>query len=529
MKKYLQKFEPLGLLFLVAGIIWYSVANTWGKWNLGLVVAGGLMAIIGITANYRQILVSLGKRSTKYAVNYVFSIILVIAVVAGLNYLGQKHTKRFDTTSSARYSLAPQTVQVLEKLAGDVDIRAFYPGGDDARVKELLIEYKTISKHIRYQFIDPDKQPDVAKQYGVSSYGTVQNPFSGEQIKFGTIIISKQERNEKIEKRSEEVQEEDLTNAIIKVGRSEAKKVYFVQGHGEKDPTDTDQRGYSEAQKAMESQGYKVGVVNLAGEGKVPADAKVLIIAGAAADPFPQEIQFVQDFLNKGSGGLFLLLDPAPAPSFDTFLKEWGVQVDKDVVLDVSGAGRLMGTGPSFPLVFKYENHKITERFNTMTFFPFTRSIQPEKSVPGGLTVEPLFNSSENSWGETNLNDPKISFDPDRDIKGPLPLAVAVTKEVKPLSDKSPAAKARIVVTGTSNFPINAYFPQQGNGNLFLNMVSWLALDEDLISIRPKQADDRRILLSQSQLSAVRLLVLFVLPGIALIAGVIVVMKRRRR
>jgi ABC-type uncharacterized transport system involved in gliding motility auxiliary subunit len=529
MKKYLQKLDTLGLLFLVAGVIWYSVSNTWGKWDLGFVIAGALMVITGIAANYRQILASLGKRSTKYASNYVVSLILVIAVVSGLNYLGQRHPKRFDTTSGGQYSLAPQTIQVLEKLAGDVDIKAFYPGGDDARVEELLVEYKTISKRIRYKFIDPDKQPDVAKQYGVSSYGTAQNPFSGNTIKFGTIVVSYQNRKEKIEKRSEEVQEEDLTNAIIKVGRSEAKKIYFVQGHGEKDPSDTDQKGYSETQRAMESQGYSVGIVNLAGEGKVPADAKVLIIAGPTSEPFPQELQLINDFLNKGSGGLFLLLDPAPAPSLDTFLKAWGVQVDKDVILDVSGAGRLMGTGPAYPLVLRYENHKITERFNTMTFFPFTRSIQPEKSVPEGLTVEPLFKSSENSWGETNLNDPKVSFNEDKDIKGPLPLAVAVTKEIKPSSDKSPKAKARIVVTGTSNFPINAYFPQQGNGNLFLNMVSWLAQDEDLISIRPKQSDDRRIMLSQSQLSSVKLLAVYLLPGIALFVGIIVVMKRRRR
>jgi ABC-type uncharacterized transport system involved in gliding motility auxiliary subunit len=529
MKKYLQKFDTLGLLLLVAGIIWYSVSSTWGKWNLSLVIAGVLLVITGIAANYRQIFASLGKRSTKYASNYVISLILVIAVVSGLNYLGQRHPKRFDTTSGGRYSLAPQTIQVLGKLAGDLDIKAFYPGGDDDRVKELLLEYKTISKRIRYKFIDPDKQPDVAKQYGVSSYGTVQNPFSGEQIKFGTIIVTYQNRKEKIEKRSEEVQEEDLTNAIIKVGRSEAKKVYFVQGHGEKDPSDTDQRGYSETQKALESQGYSVGVVNLAGEGKVPADAKVLIIAGPTSEPFPQELQFVDDFLNKGAGGLFLLLDPPPAPSLETFLKPWGVQVDKDLILDDSGVGRLMGTGPAYPLVLRYENHRITERFNTMTFFPFTRSIQPEKSLPEGLTVEPLFKSGEKSWGETNLNDPKISFNPEKDLKGPLPIAVAVTKEIKPSSDKSPKAKARIVIVGTSNFPINAYFPQQGNGNLFLNMVSWLAQDEDLISIRPKQSEDRRILLSQSQLSAVRLLAVFVLPGIALIAGIIVVMKRRRR
>jgi ABC-type uncharacterized transport system involved in gliding motility auxiliary subunit len=529
MKKYLQKLDTLGLLLLLAAFIGYLVSNVWEKWNWGLAIAGGLMVIIGIAANYRQILSSLGKRSTKYAGNYVVSLVLVIAIVSGLNYLGQRHTKRFDTTGGSRYSLAPQTTQVLGKLTGDVDIKAFFPGGDYAPLKELLVEYRTISRHIRYEFIDPDKQPDVAKRYNVTTYGTFQNPFTGSQLKFGTLVLTLRNREEKIEKRSEEVQEEDLTNAIIKVGRSEAKKVYFIQGHGEKDSSDTDRQGYSEAKKAMESQGYAVGTVNLAGEGKVPADAKALIIAGATTEPFPQELQFINDFLNQGSGGLFLLLDPHPAASFDAFLKSWGVSADNDLVLDVSGAGRLMGTGPSIPLVIKYESHAITDRFKAMTFFPLTRSIQPEKSMPAGLTVDALFKSNENSWGETNLGIREASYDPTKDLKGPLPLAVAVTKEIKPSSDKGPAVKARIVVTGTSNFPINAYFPTQGNGNLFLNMVSWLAQDEDLISIRPKPAEDRRILLSQSQLAALRLFTIFILPGIALVVGVAVVWNRRRR
>jgi ABC-type uncharacterized transport system involved in gliding motility auxiliary subunit len=410
-----------------------------------------------------------------------------------------------------------------------VEIKAFFPGGEYAPLKELLVEYGTVSRHVRYEFIDPDKQPDVAKRYNVTTYGTFQNPFTGSQLKFGTLILTLGNREEKIEKRSEEVQEEDLTNAIIKVGRSEAKKVYFVQGHGEKDISDTDRQGYSEAKKVMENQGYTVGTVNLASEGKVPADAKLLIIAGATNEPFPQEIQFINDFLNKGSGGLFMLLDPHPAPAFDSFLKGWGVKVDNDLVLDVSGAGRLMGAGPSIPLILSYENHPITERFKAMTFFPLTRSIQPEKSIPTGLTVETLFKSNENSWGETSLGTREASYDPTKDLKGPLPLAVAATKEIKPSSDKGPAVKARIVVTGTSNFPINAYFPAQGNGNLFLNMVSWLAQDEDLISVRPKPAEDRRIVLSQSQLATLRIFTMFILPGIALVVGFVVVMNRRRR
>jgi ABC-type uncharacterized transport system involved in gliding motility auxiliary subunit len=529
MKKYLQKLDTLGLLLLVAAFIWYSVSNVWEKWNLVLVIAGGVLVIVGISANYRQILASLGKRSTKYASNYVISVILIIAIVSGLNYIGQRHVKRFDTTGSGKYTLAPQTAQVLGKLSKDLEIKAFFPGGDYTPLKELLIQYKTSSSHVHYEFIDPDRQPEVAKQYEVTVYGTFNNPMTGSQLKAGTVIVSYGDRREKIEKRSEEVQEQDLTNAIIKAGRAESKKIYFIEGHAEKDPSSEEQTGYSSAKKALEEQGYKVGTVNLVSAGKVPDDAKVLVEAGPKTEPFPQELQFLSDFLNSGKGGLLALVDPAPAPSLQGFFKEWGVQADNDLVLDVSGVGRLVGAGPSIPLVRSYESHNITERFRAMTFFPLTRSIQPDKVAPGGITVNTLFKSDVNSWGETNLKNSQASYDPKEDLKGPLSLAVAVMKEIKPASDKGSSIKARMVVVGTSNFPINSYFENQGNGNLFMNMISWLAQDEDLISIRPKSPEDRRIMMSQSQLSLLRLLVIFVLPGIVLIIGIAVVVNRRRK
>jgi ABC-type uncharacterized transport system involved in gliding motility auxiliary subunit len=530
MKKYLQKLDALGLLLLVVAVIWYSVSNIWGAWNLGLAIAGGIMVLIGLAANYRQILASFGKRSTKYAGNYVISVVLVIAIVFGVNYIGQKHTKRFDMTASGRFTLAPQTIQVLDSLDQKVDIKAFFPGGDSAPLRELLVEYRTESGQIEFEFIDPDRQPDVARQYDVSSYGVLPNPFTGTQIKYGTVIVSYGDRTEKIEKRSEEVEEEDLTNAIIKTTRTEAKKIYFVQGHGEKDPTASDNaEGYSAAREALEDEGYVVDTLVLAAEGSVPDDAKVLIMAGPELAPFPEELEFINDFLNKGGGGLLLLVDPSPAPSFDSLLKDWGIQADDDLVLDVGGAGRLMGTGPTMPLVIDYETHAITNRFDAMTFFPFTRSIRPSDEVPDNVSVEPLFNSSDNSWGETNFDNPEAEYNPEQDLEGPLSLAVAASKEIEPSSDEEPGINSRMVVAGTSNFSINAYFPQQGNGNLFLNMVSWLAQEEDLISIRPKPQDDRRMLLSQSQLTMIMLLSIVILPGIALVAGIAVVVNRRRR
>ena len=209
--------------------------------------------------------------------------------------------------------------EILEKLNQDIDIKAFFPGGDYPKLRDLLVEYRTRSRRIKYEFIDPEKHPDVAKAYEVTVYGTFSNPFTGTQLKSGTVILIAGDRREKVEKRSEEVREEDLTNALIKLQRKETKKIYFVQGHGEKDPGSTERGGYSEAKKGLEDQGFKVETVNLASEAKVPDDAKVVVVAGPTAEPFPQELQYLTDFLNRG-GGVLVMIDPQ-APSLESFLK----------------------------------------------------------------------------------------------------------------------------------------------------------------------------------------------------------------
>ncbi len=531
MSKILQKLDVVGLLLLIAAAFSYFVNNILDRWSIGLAILGGASIVLGMIANYRQIKMTLGKRSTKYFSNYVVSVALVLGLVAGLNFIGQRHSKRFDMTASGRYTLAPQTTQVLSKLSQDIDIKVFFPGGDYPPMKELLTQYRAASSHVRYEFIDPDKHPEVAKQYGVTEYRTFQNPLTGSTLKTGTVLISYGGRQEKIEKRDQEIREEDLTNAVIKVQRTESKTIFFVQGHGERDPGSTERDGYSVLKKALEDQGYKVQTVNLASEGKVPEDAKVLIEAGPTTEPFPQELSMLGDFLNKG-GGLMVLLGPAPDPSLDSFLKGWGVKADDDLILDVSGIGRLMGAGPAVSLVTGYETHKITDRFRETTFFPLARSVQAAKDPIAGVTVETLFKSNVNSWGKTDVkavrSGGEVKVGEKTDLKGPLSLAVAVSKDVKAASDAGPAVKARMVVVGNADFAINANFGAGGNGDLFLNMASWLAQEEDLISIRPKAPEDRRVVLSQSQQRMLQFLTLVFIPGAVLVAGIVVFTRRRR-
>ena len=329
------------------------------------------------------------------------------------------------------------------------------------------------------------------------------------------------QRTQRVEKQSEPLREEDVTNALMKLLKGETKTVYFTNGHGEKKIDDTERSGLSAARDALAKENYVVKSVNLVTEGKIPDDASVLAIAGPASDPFPNEMEMAQGFLEKG-GSVLIMVDPDPAPALADFLGKWSIKPGNNFVVDASGVGRLFGAGPTIPLVAAYGPHKITERFNVMTFFPMARSITPADPPASGITVEKLLDTNERSWGETNLKANPASFDEKTDLKGPVTLAVVVNK------DLGNNKKARLVVFGDSDFASNGFFQAQGNGNLFLNTINWLAQDESFISIRPKAPEDRPITLTQTQGKMSFYVSVVFFPLSILIAGISVWMKRRK-
>src|SRR5438105_3426965 len=269
--------------------------------------------------------------------------------------------------------------------------------------------------------------------------------MTGESYRYGTLILDMAGKTERIEKQAEPLREEDITNALMKIVKGEKKTIYFTQGHGEKNLEDNERTGFSNAKGGLEKENYVVKTVNLVQEGKVPDDASALVMAGPTSEPFPNEMEIVEGFLSKG-GSVLIMLDPPPAPSLADFMKKWSIDVGNNFVVDASGVGRLFGAGPSIPLVTNYGRHKITERFNVMTFFPLVRSVAPAKPPLPGITVEQLLASNERSWAESDMKSNQASFDEKTDIKGPVSLAVVANK------DLGENKKARLVVYGDSDF-----------------------------------------------------------------------------
>jgi ABC-type uncharacterized transport system involved in gliding motility auxiliary subunit len=356
-----------------------------------------------------------------------------------------------------------------------------------------------------WKVVDPDRDPTLARRYGIESYGT--------------IVLETKTRSEKIN----DAEEEKLTNGLLKVTREGKRIVYVLQGHGEHELGNTDRQGFSEAKTALEQANYEVKPLPLAREGKVPDDAAVVIIPGPRTDLFAPEVDALDGYLGRGGKVLAMIDPPFPQRVQDAaakrLLARWGVTLADNLIVELSPIGRLFGIGPEVPIIQQYEPHPITRDLSGITtLFPLTRSLDVAKPAPGGVTVTPLARTSPESWGETDRQAlEQGSAKPDaQDPKGPLAVAAVATKD-----------KARLVVYGTSNLATNQFLNLQGNRDFFLNTVSWLAEEEDQITVRPKDSRQAPIFLSARQGQLLFWLPVVVLPGIMLAGGVVAVVRRR--
>ena len=521
MKEQSNVFGILGVGLLTLGAI-LSILPGLPEGLSTIVLLVGALALIGFCVmNAGRIAATLGRRSTRYGANAALVILIVFGIVVLINFISNRHHRRVDLTANKRYSLSDQTLKILRNLDKNVTFTAFYKEGEGEHLKDLLKEYEYHSDEIGYEFVDPDRYPGKARRYGVTTYGTT--------------IVETDEKEEKISGATEE----DITNAILKVTREGRKTLYFLEGHGEKD-TDSDERdGYSTARDAIKDDNYEVRKHLLMQNPKIPEDCAVLIIAGPQKDLLAHEKGAIAEYLKVG-GKILFLLDPSPAAGLEDYLKDWGVIVGRDVVVDVSGVGQLFGADEFIPIVTDFGFTDITKDFDVATFFPYARSVSVDENAGEDLTVEMLAETGPHSWAETGSLEGTIAFDEDQDIEGPVSLAVVVTADVKDTVEEAETSdttttsggckekgKARLVVFGDSDFASNAYFGLSGNGDLFLNAVSWLAEEEDLIAIRPKSPDTRPVTMTFSQARSIFFFTVILLPAIVFITGLSVWWRRR--
>jgi ABC-type uncharacterized transport system involved in gliding motility auxiliary subunit len=504
----------VGLVAVVVAIVirfnWLSVIGAqwnWLWWPLAII--GLVLVSLSFLPSWRDPRATLSTRGVRYGANTLVAVVLVLGVIGVVEALSYRHNSRIDLTENRRHSLSPQTIQTLKGLKAKVSAVAFYRSDQPGKrvIEDLFKQYtRYAGDKFTWKVVDPDKDPALTRALGVENYGVT--------------VLEAKGRTEKVQ---DAEQEEKLTNGLVKVLREGKRNVYILQGHGEPDLANTDRPGFSEAKTALEKSNYEVKPLALARQGKVPDDAAVLIVAGPRTDLFGPEIDAIDAYLGKGGKLLAMINPPFPERNQPETLRKllgrWGLELDDDLVIELNPIGQVFGIGPQVPIVQQYEPHPITRDMTGITtLFPLTRSISTAKTTPPGVTVQPLAKTTPDSWGETDrqaLEQGQAKPDPS-DKKGPLTLAAVATKD-----------KARVVVYGTANLAANQFLNVQGNRDFVLNTVSWLAEEEDQISIRPKDTKSTPVFLNAQQAQAVFWLPVVVLPGLALVGGIVAVARRR--
>jgi ABC-type uncharacterized transport system involved in gliding motility auxiliary subunit len=504
-----------GMALALAGLALLSARPDWGRYVTLLELAALALLVVFFAVHFEAVKDISTRRSTRLGLNSALMAVIFIAILGIVNFLSKRHSVQWDLSETAEFTLAPQTTEMLANLKRDVKITGFSQEGSPTRdrLKDLLNGYTYHSHKISYQFVDPDKRPTLAKQYGITQYDT--------------LVVESQGQETQVKNASEQ----EITNALIRVTRDGKRQVRFLDGHGERGLDDTERQGFSMAKDALVKQGYDVAALSLLQEGRVPDGTSVLVIAGPDRPLLPEEQLAIADYLAAG-GKLLLLLDPGNRARLEDFLAGWGLRLGAGVVVDT--LSRLFGGDFTTPIVTTYPPHEITEGFNLATFFPLAAPIEFDPAQDKQTTFQPLAQTSSNSWAETDPNAGELKFEPGADRAGPLTLAAVVTPRAganaDPLADTgaAPGGAAALALFGDADFASNSHINFSGNLDLFLNTVSWLTQEKDLISIRPKEARFAPLFLSSTQGKIVMYVSLIVAPATVFLSGLVIWRRRRR-
>jgi ABC-type uncharacterized transport system involved in gliding motility auxiliary subunit len=499
----------VGLAGLLAGFALRVYRPSWEKVWPALLIVGGLVFLLGLYATFgASVRRALAGRATRYGLNAAVLVLLIVGVIALVEAVSYRHSYRVDLTENKRWSLSPQTIKVVRELPVPVKAVAFFrPDQPGKRAAEdLLRQYATRSDgKFTWEVVDADRNPLAAKQYNVESYGTVV---------LEAALTGGETKQEKIQ----DLEEEKLTNALIRATRPGKRTVYFLKGHGEKDPSSGDRTGYNQMKSALEKLNYEVKDVLLARETKVPDDAAILVVAGPQKDLLPNEIDALVAYVAR-AGKVLFLVDPFQDAGLGPALERWGLALGQDVIIDINPQGRLAGAGPEVPVVGDYLPH------------PITRSVSAKEKAPEGASAQGLARTSGESWAETNqdqIRTGQVKPDPG-EARGPLTIAVVATVDVKDAPAERKGAKARIVLIGDSDFASNGFVNLSGNRDLFLNTLSWLAEEENLIAVRPKESRAAPVFLTAAQGQVLFLVPVVLIPLSVIVAGGVAVARRRGR
>ncbi|MGH9444426.1 MAG: GldG family protein [Terriglobia bacterium] len=440
-----------------------------------------------------------------HGANFTIYTLVVLAIVVLCNWFVNRNDHHLDLTPNKAFSLSAQSRKLLKGVDRPVTIYVFSNESSFGQQRDLMDLYSSVSHFVSVKYVDPNRDPGLARSFGVQTEGTVYVALGSRHIQ------------------ASDVTEQGITNALIRLLKGQ-KIIYFVQGHGERNLDGTGRDGYSQFKQALQNEDSQVETLVLMRKLQIPANCSILVIAGPKTDYLPQEVSAIQKYLNNG-GRLLAFLDPGVAlPNLSKLLSDYGVTVRNDLVIDENPVSRIFGTSPSMPLIMSYGDNPIVQPLaRRATLFPLARSFEVASGSKPGVTLDQLCETSGASFSVANFNPSmhEVSYRAGVDTKGPLVVAVAGT-----LTQSGPGKQGRFVAAGTSLLAANAYLNFQSNRDLALNMVEWLTSNEGLISIRAKTPQLQHLNLTASQMGGLLSRVM-IIPVVIIIIGIVVWWSRR--
>jgi ABC-type uncharacterized transport system involved in gliding motility auxiliary subunit len=499
----------LAILLFLGGVFSYALFPDKSWLSAGLLIAC-LAALIGLGFRIRS---TVSARIAMYGAYSLLMTGVVLGLVGVLNFLAQHYPYKVDLTRNKLNTLSDQTVKLVKGLQKPVKAVMYTKLAGREQFRPLLDNYKTLNPKFEVEYVDPDKEPSRAKQAGIKKYGTLQ------------LLVGP--RDAKVE----EVNEEKVTNALIKLLKDKVQTLCAITGHGEKNFASQDAEGYAAAKSALTGQAYEFKDLNLLQDTKVPEVCDAIAIIGPTKSFFPQEIKALNEYLDQGGRAIIAvdvnLKGNELSPEIQTLLNRWYVKADQDLIVDP--LSKMLGVDAAVPILATYsKDNPITKDFQTNCYFPFARSLQVMSGAPAGLHVQWLAQTTPKSWGEVNLKElasGAVKYDAGQDKAGPLNAVIAVEGKQK---DSKASRNTRMVVFGTSQFATNNYSRFGGNLDFFTNAASWLMEDESLISIRTKEEEPTHMDLSPSTFKVLGIITVFLIPALIAATGIAVWAIRRK-
>ncbi|MFM8313549.1 MAG: GldG family protein [Deltaproteobacteria bacterium] len=516
----------------VSGISAYLIPDNSLVWQISLGVA--VIAYFIYFYQERQFFKELlSKKSTRYGLNAVLVSLIAFGILVLVNLIATKYDLKKDLTKNKLHTLSDESIKVLKNLSGEIKLKAFINPTQMPEFEKIFEKYTYYSSKLKKEYIDVDKDPFVVQRYNIKQAGT--------------ILVESETRTSRVENLfgpDDPKLEEKITNAIIQVAKGDKKKIYYVSGHGEKLLSDSSREGYSEMKDQLESGRYKVEELVLVEKGLVPEDADIVILAAPKSDLLDVEIKAIEGYLAKG-GKVLLMVEPTSSSSLKGLLARYGAVFNpKKTVVELNPLQQLAGGNPLTPIVTSYNKEsEITREAKQISLFPIATPIEKSETQAEGLKVTSLFSTSAKSF-ESDLKDNQVKPNPKTDRKGPLSLGVSISGKAvakKPTEDKKEKGQEktpveekkepefRMIVVGDSDFASNSGRRFGINADIFQNMLSWLAHEEDLISIRPRATDVSDFEITETRMRSINLASIVFAPLLMFGSGLVVWINRRRK